>query len=227
LVWFNPPLFVSAGFLVIAVSPGAAYGPPFTAMAKGDVAAAVGLMVILASSSAICTPVLLHALLPLVAARQGLRVDVVKMVVMLLLTQLLPLLGGLAMRQSLPALTLRLKRPADMLSAALNLCVLGLIVVLRFQMLAATQLQAFIGMSALVAASFAVGWLLGQTKNRKAMTFSTSVRNVAVALEIAATNFPDTPAVTAVLVYGLFQTILLAAVALVWGRFASAAATCH
>ena len=227
LVWFNPPVLVSAGFLVVAVRPGAAYGPPFTAMAKGNVAAAVGLMVILAGSSAFCTPLLLHALLPLMAANQGPQVDLLGMVVMLLLTQLLPLFGGLAMRHSLPALALRLKRPADMLSAALNLCVLGLIVVVRFQMLAATQLRAFIGMSALVTASIAAGWLLGQTgiENRKAMIFSTSVRNVAVALEIATTNFPGTPAVTAVLVYGLFQTVLLAAVALVWGSLAAAASS--
>src|SRR5262249_49879502 len=41
LVWFGPAPMISAGFLILAVCPGAAYGPPFTAMAKGNVAAAV------------------------------------------------------------------------------------------------------------------------------------------------------------------------------------------
>jgi bile acid:Na+ symporter, BASS family len=224
LLWFDTPPLISAGFLVVAVCPGAAYGPPFTAMARGNVAAAVGLMVILAGSSAICTPLLLRALLPLMAKGQILRVDVFRMLVMLLLTQLLPLFAGLALRQSLPVLANRLKRPADSLSAALNLCVLALIVVVRFEMLAATHLRAFIGMLALVVASMAAGWLLGQPgiENRKAMTFSTSVRNVAVALAITTTNFPGTAAVTAVLVYGLFQTILLAAVAFASGRLGPA-----
>src|SRR5262245_33521477 len=36
-----PPL-VAAGFLVTAVCPGAPYGPPFTALAKGDMAISVG-----------------------------------------------------------------------------------------------------------------------------------------------------------------------------------------
>ena len=66
------------------------------------------------------------------------------------------------------------------MSPALNLCVLGLIVVIRFPMLAAIRLAAFMGVLALVAASIGTGWLLGEagSENRKAMTFTTSVRNV-------------------------------------------------
>jgi predicted Na+-dependent transporter len=81
------------------------------------------------------------------------------------------------------------------------------------------------GMLALVAASMVAGWLLGETgsENRRAMSFSTSARNVAVGLVIATASFPGTPAVTAALAYGLFQTVLLAAVALVWGRLGVAA----
>jgi BASS family bile acid:Na+ symporter len=220
LLWFDAPPLVSVGFLIVAVCPGAAYGPPFTAMARGNVAAAIGLMVILAGSSAICTPLLLRALLPLMRKSQTLRVNLFRMVLMLLLTQLLPLFAGLTVCQSFPALAGRLKHPADLLSATLNLSVLGLIVVTRFEMLAATHLRAFIGMSVLVAASMTAGWLLGQPgiENRKAMTLSVSVRNVAVALEIATTNFPGTAAVTAVLVYGLFQTVLMAIVAFAAGR---------
>src|SRR5436190_7678096 len=61
LVLIHPadPL-VSAGFLILAVCPGAPFGPPCTRIAKGNVAAAVGLMVILAGSSAIVAPVLLY-----------------------------------------------------------------------------------------------------------------------------------------------------------------------
>ena len=226
LLWFDPPPLISAGFLVIAMCPGAAYGPPFTAMARGNVPAAVGLMVILVGSSTIFTPVLLRALLPLAASNQIVRMDVLRMVVMLLLTQLSPLFAGLVLRQSCPALASILKRPADMLSAALNLGVLGLIVVARFEILAATPLRALLGMLTLVVASMTAGWFLGQPgiQNRKAMTFSTSVRNVAVGLEIATTNFPGTAAVTAVLVYGVFQTIFLAGIALASGRIGKAAA---
>jgi BASS family bile acid:Na+ symporter len=220
LLWFAPPPMISAGFLVVAVCPGAAYAPAFTAMAKGNVAAAVGLMVVFAGSSAICAPLLLRFLLPLVARSQILRVDARKMVATLLLSQLLPLFAGLSVRQWRPALADKWKLPADRTSAALNLCILGLIVVVHFRVLAVLRARAFMGMFALVAASMAAGWLLGEegSENRRAMGFSTSVRNVAVGLVITTASFPGTPAMTAALVYGLFQTVVLAVVALIWGR---------
>jgi BASS family bile acid:Na+ symporter len=109
LLWFGPPSIISAGFLIVAVCPGAAYGPPFTAMAKGDVAAAVGLMVILTGSSTICAPLLLQVLPPLMAKSQTLWVDALNMLVTLLITQLLPLFAGLRLRRWCPALADMLK----------------------------------------------------------------------------------------------------------------------
>src|SRR5262245_23042093 len=44
LFLFDAQPMVSAGFLILAVCPGAPYGPPFTAIAKGNVAVAIGLM---------------------------------------------------------------------------------------------------------------------------------------------------------------------------------------
>jgi len=224
LLWFGPPPIISAGFIIVAVCPGAAYGPPFTAIAKGNVAAAVGLMVILAGSSAICAPVLLRFLLPFMARGQTLRVDALKMVVTLLLSQLLPLFAGLSVRHWRPALADKLRSPADRVSATLNLCTLGLILVVYSRTLAAIRARAFMGMLALVAAGTVAGWFMGApgSENRRAMSFSTSVRNVALGLVIATASFPGTPAVTAALAYGLFQTVVLAAVALVWGRLGAA-----
>src|SRR6218665_1534492 len=53
---FNADPFVSAGFLILAVFPGAPVGPPITALVKGDVSYATGLMIILAGLSAILSP---------------------------------------------------------------------------------------------------------------------------------------------------------------------------
>ena len=52
----------------------------------------------------------------------------------------------------------------------------------------------------------------------------TGVRNVGVSLVIAASSFPGTAAVTAATAFALVQTVLMALVALVWGRLASASA---
>jgi BASS family bile acid:Na+ symporter len=217
---------IAAGFLIAAVCPGAPYGPPFTAMAKGNVVVAVGLMALLAGSSALLAPLLLHLLLPLTSGGARVQVDVLKMVATLLIAQFLPLCIGLAVRQWFPALAARLKRPAGLVSAVLNLLTLGVLLSVQFGMLIRIPLRAYLGMLALVVASVAAGWLLGGPgrANRTAMAMATGVRNVGVSLVIAASSFAGTPAVTAATAFALFQTVLMALVALGWGRLASATA---
>ena len=145
LLLFRAEPMVAAGFLIAAVCPGAPYGPPFTAMAKGNVAVSVGLMVILAGSSALVAPLLLYFLLPVVSGSDSLNVDAAKMVVTLLVTQLLPLCVGLTVRQWRPNLAARLLKPANLLSMVLNLSVIGLILVVHFQTLTAIRPMRFRG----------------------------------------------------------------------------------
>jgi BASS family bile acid:Na+ symporter len=217
---------IAAGFLIAAVCPGAPYGPPFTALAKGNVVAAVGLMALLAGSSALLAPVLLHLLLPLTSGDARVQVDVLRMIATLLIAQFLPLCIGLAVRQRFPALAARMKNPAGLLSTVLNLLTLGVLLSVQFGMLLGIRLRAYFGMLALVAASVAAGWLLGGPGRggRTAMAMATGVRNVGVSLVIAASSFAGTPAVTAATAFALFQTVLMALVAVGWGRLVSASA---
>lgn len=220
LLLFQAQPLVAAGFLIAAVCPGAPYGPPFTGLARGNVVTSVGLMVILAGSSALLAPLLLHLLLPLTAGDQEVQINVAKLVGTLLLSQLLPLCIGLALRQWRPALADRLTRPASLLSMVLNLLLLGTILTAQFDMLIGIPFRAYAGMFALVFAGVASGWLLGGSDrgNRTAMTMATAVRNVGVALVIVTGSFAGTPAVTAATAFGVFQTVLMALVALGWGR---------
>jgi BASS family bile acid:Na+ symporter len=215
---------VPAGFLILAVCPGAPFGPPCTRIAKGDVAAAVGLMVILAGSSALAAPVLLHFLMPLVSPNESLQVDAVKIVNTLLLTQLFPLCVGLCLRRWWPGPVQRLQRLANIAGAALGLLTIGLILVVDFPLLKEIRLRGYGGMSALLIASWVVGWLLGGPghDSRKAMTLTTSLRNVGVGLVIAGSNFPGTAAVTAALAYGLLEILGSVLLAVWWGRQARA-----
>jgi BASS family bile acid:Na+ symporter len=141
----------------------------------------------------------------------------------LFLFQVLPLCVGLAIRQWCPALAERLKKPASLLSIVLNLVTLGIILIVQYRMLIEIPFRAFVGMFILVIASAFAGWLLGGpgSANRKAMAMATSVRNVGVSLVIATASFPGTKAVTAATAFALFQTIVMALVALCWGRLAS------
>ena len=104
LILFAASPMVAVGFLVLAVCPGAPYGPPFAGIARANVPEAVGLMVVLAGSSAVVSPLLLQVLLPLVAGGEAARIDPFGMMSALLITQLLPLLLGLLVRHRRPQL---------------------------------------------------------------------------------------------------------------------------
>jgi BASS family bile acid:Na+ symporter len=222
LLLFRAQPLVAAGFLIAAVCPGAPFGPPFTALARGNVTAAVGLMVILAGSSAILAPLLLYFLMPVVAGNQAAQVNVGKMIGILFGAQLIPLGIGLAIRRLRPHLAEKLKGPFGKISTLLNLATFGLIIAVQFNMLAQIRLSAYSGMLALVLASLAAGWGLGPARagNRTAMAMATSVRNVGVAMVIATGSFAGTAAVTAATAFAVFQTVLMGVIALMWGRIA-------
>jgi BASS family bile acid:Na+ symporter len=224
LLLFHADALVAAGFLIAAVCPGAPYGPPFTGMAKGNVARAVGLMAILAGSSALVAPLLLHLLLPITSGDEQVQINAVKMVSTLLIAQFLPLCIGLGIRHWRPALADRLKKPANLLSLVLNLVMFGVILRVQWDMLMGIPLRAYLGMLALVLVGMAAGWLLGGpgNENRTAMTMATAVRNVGVSLVIATGSFAGTKAVTAATAFAIFQTAVMALVALAWGRLLAA-----
>jgi BASS family bile acid:Na+ symporter len=190
-------------------------------------------MVILAGSSAVAAPLLLQVQLPIVLGSleplpphsPPLVVDALKIVTTLLVAQFLPLCIGLVIGQQRPALAERLKKPANRLSLLLNLTLLALIISAQFDMLIGVPLRGYVGMLLLVLAGVAAGWLLGGpgAGNRSAMVMATSVRNVGVSLVIVTAAFAGTRAVAATTAFAVFQTLVMVAVALAWGRLAPAA----
>jgi BASS family bile acid:Na+ symporter len=135
-------------------------------------------------------------------------------------TQLLPLVVGLAVRHWLPAVAEVIQRPANVLSMLLNLAAVGCILATQYHLLLEIRPIGFVGMFVLLVASWAAGWLLGGgiPGTSKAMTLTTALRNVGVGLVIATGSLADTPAVTAVLAFGLLGILGSALLALAWGR---------
>jgi BASS family bile acid:Na+ symporter len=217
---FRPQPMVAVGFLIAAVCPGAPYGPPFTGLAKGNIAVSVGLMAMLAGSSAVAAPLLLRALMPLIAGADRIEIDAVPMAETLLLIQLLPLAAGVAMRGLIPGVAGALVGPAKRLAILLNLVVLALVLYVQWDTLADIPRRGFLGMLLLVLATAASGWAVGGPDHgtRRAIIVTTAVHNLGVSLVIANANFPDTPAVTAVLAYAVVQTLALALAVLLWGK---------
>ena len=198
---FDAVPLVSAGFLILAVCPGAPVGPPFAAVARGDVAYASGQMVILAGVSAVLSPALLGLLLP----ASGLRVDSLTIVQTLAASQILPLCIGLAVSRLAPGVARRLAGPVGLAGAIVLLVVIALVLAGQFESLRLIGPSSWAGMVLLMAACLAIGWLCGGPglARRKALAVTTASRNAAVALVIVSGGFAGTAAVTAVVAYAL------------------------
>ncbi len=209
LYLFNANPLVSAGFLILAVCPGCPVGPPFAALARGDVPHAIGQMVILAGVSALLSPALLCVLLAPLLSDSELRLDYLAIVRTLLIVQILPLAVGLAIHHAAPQWTKRISKPVNLLANLLLLAVVGLLLYKEYETLALVRLRGWIGMLLLLLASLGIGWLCGGPglATRKSLALTTAARNAAVGLVIVSTNFADTPAVTAVVAYALVSIL--------------------
>ncbi len=214
---------VAVGFLILAVCPGAPFGPPVVALARGDVPCAIGQMVILAGLSALFSPALLSLLLPQLLPTGEMRIDFLAIVRTLVVAQMLPLALGLGIHHWAPRLTQRITKPVGLLANLAMLGVLGLVLVREHETLATIRLRGWMGMLALLTASLVLGWLCWGPgpATRKTLALTTGIRNAAVALVIVSDNFADTPAVSAVVVYALVSILAILGFALVLAAVAN------
>ncbi|MDH5237638.1 MAG: bile acid:sodium symporter [Acidimicrobiia bacterium] len=217
---FDAVPVVSAGFLILAVCPGAPVGPPFAAVARGDVPYASGQMVILASVSAVVSPALLGLLLARLLPAGGLQVDFLAIVRILAISQILPLCTGLVVSQLAPGVARRLAGPVGLAASLLLLVVIALVLVGQFELLRLIGFGSWTGMFLLMASCLAIGWLCGGPglARRKALAVTTASRNAAVALVIVSGSFAGTAAVTAVVAYALASILTTFGCALLFAR---------
>ncbi len=219
LYMFGAAPLVSVGFLILAVCPGAPVGPPFAAVARGDVPCAIGLMVILAGLSAVLSPALLSVLLAQLLPASELRIDYLAIVRTLLVAQIVPMVIGLATRHRAPNFAGGITRPVGLVGNLLLLVVIVLILRNEYETLALIRLRGWLGMFLLLAASLSIGWLCGGPgrATRKTLAVTTGARNAAVALVIVSNNFADTAAVTATIAYALVSILGTLACAFLFG----------
>jgi BASS family bile acid:Na+ symporter len=211
---------ISVAFLILSVCPGAPFGPPLTAMAKGAVGTSVGLMVILAGSSGILAPMLLRLLLRYISGDESLHVDAVAMFRTLLVTQLLPLSAGLTVRLWRPDHAARIKKAFDLATNVLLLITFSVVLAVQYRILIEIRLIGYFAMLGLSIASLAIGWFSGGADPgiRKALGLTTAFRNAGLAMVIASGSFAGTPVLSAVVAFTIVSTLGTVAPALWWGK---------
>ena len=117
---------LGVGLLLLGVAAGAPFLPKLAQIAKGNLAFAVALMVLLMVITVGYLPLVLPILLP------GVSVNPVKIARSLVLLMLLPLAGALAVNAKLPAAAARAKPLFDRLSSLGLVLVVLLLVVVNF-----------------------------------------------------------------------------------------------
>ncbi len=197
------PAEVRTGIILCAAAPGGAVGPLFASNARSDLPVAVADMVLLSLVAAFLTPWII-ALLLAAGEGHGPLSLVVPMMTTLFGVQLLPLSLGMVMRRRSPDVAASWERPIHRLSNGLLLAVVGGLLVTKWRVLGGVGVAGWLLCLGLALAFLAIGGAVGpSTAWRRSFGLVCVVRNVAVALLLAAMWFPAALTDATVLVFGL------------------------
>jgi BASS family bile acid:Na+ symporter len=210
----DDPLY--AGLLLIATAAGAPFLPKLAELARADAARAVGLMVLLMTTTVLYMPVVLPMLLPDVTIHPW---DIASS---LLLLMLLPLAVGLLVKSRAP----RISETCQPIAARTSTIAIAVLVVvgLAAKWSNVVDLVGTGGLAAIAAfltGALAAGFLAGGTDPaaRSLSGLGAAQRNLSAALVVAAQNFGDTPdTLTFVIVAALVGLVALILTASLFGR---------
>ena len=197
---------LGVGLLLLGVAAGAPFLPKLAQIAKGNLAFAVALMVLLMVITVGYLPLVLPILLP------GVSVNPVKIARSLVLLMLLPLAGALAVNAKLPAAAARAKPLFDRLSSLGLVLVVLLLVVVNFNdVLSLFGTRAILAGLLFIALGYAVGWVLGGpgSDTRPVLGLGTAQRNIAAGLVVGSQSFSNPRVVVMVVVVAMVSLLIL------------------
>ena len=204
LLRLDPPLGV--GLLLLGTAAGAPFLPKLAQIAKGNLAFAVGLMVLLMVVTVGYLPLVLPVLLP------GVSVNPAKIARSLFLLMLLPLAGALAVKARFAVAAARTKPVLDRVS---NLSLILLVVLITAaninNVLAVFGTRGILAGLLFIAVGFGMGWLLGGPgmDTRRVLALGTAQRNIAAALVVGSQSFRDPIVVVMVVVVAIVSLLVL------------------
>ena len=204
VLWLDEPFGV--GLLLLGCAAGAPFLPKLAELARGNLAFAVGAMVLLMVVTVGYLPVVLPLLLP------GVTVDPWRIARSLVLLMLLPLAIGLALKAQYEDMSRRVKPVLDWISnASLILLVLLITAANIDKVLQVFGTRGILAGLLFVALGLGIGWLLGgsDASTKRVMALGTGQRNIAAALVVASQSFSDPKVVVMVIVVAIVGLIIL------------------
>ncbi len=204
VLWLDEPFGI--GLLLLGCAAGAPFLPKLAELAKGNLAFAVGVMVLLM----VVTVGYLPIVLPLLLA--GVTIDPWKIARSLVLLMLLPLTAGLALKAYYEDMAVRVKPVLDWISnVSLILLVLLISAANIDKVLDVFGTRGILAGLLFIALGFAIGWVLGGPGNdtRRVLALGTAQRNIAAALVVGSQSFSDPKVVVMVIVVAIVGLIIL------------------
>jgi BASS family bile acid:Na+ symporter len=208
------------GLLLLGTASGAPFLPKLAQISRGNLAFAVGLMVLLMVITVGYLPLVLPILLP------GVSVNPAQIAKSLVLLMLLPLGGALAIRANLPDLAARIKPLFDKTSNLSLIALMGLQTLLNVRsVLAVCGTGGILAGVLFLAVGFGCGWALGGPSGdtRSVLGLGTAQRNIAAALVVANQSFDDPNVVVMVVVIAIVGLLTLMPLSRALGRRVPAA----
>jgi BASS family bile acid:Na+ symporter len=206
---------LKAGLTIMAGCAGAPFLPKLVTVAKGKIAGAIGLMMLLMLVTVIYLPLVLPLLIT------GLAIKPVAIAKPLIFYLLLPLATGLMIKAYLANLAAKAKPIIERLSS-LSLILAGILTLITSYQLfiSAWGTGVYNALTIFTLISMIIGYLFGgnHPAEKIVSTLGCGARNIAAALLIAATNFSDPRVSTVVLIGSLIQFVILFLTAFIWGK---------
>ena len=197
---------LGVGLLLLGTAAGAPFLPKLAEIAKGNLAFAVGLMVLLMVVTIGYQPLVLPLLL------QGVSVNPVKIARSLVLLMLLPLGAGLALKARYEKAAARVKPVLDRVSSlSLVLLVLLISVANIRNVLDVFGTRGILAGILFIVLGFGIGWFLGgpEVDTRRVLALGTGQRNIAAALVVGSQSFDDPKVVVMVIVVAIIGLLIL------------------
>src|SRR5216110_3013010 len=204
LLRLDQPLGV--GLLLLGSAAGAPFLPKLAQLAKGNLAFAVGLMVLLMVVTVGYLPLVLPLLLP------GVSVNPAKIARSLFLLMLLPLAAALAFKARFATAAVLTKPILDRISNLSLIVFILLLVAVNFKnVLGVFGTRGIFAGLLFIAISFGIGWLLGgpNADARRVLALGTAQRNIAAALVVGSQSFTDPKVVVMVAVVAIVGLLIL------------------
>ena len=211
---------LGVALLILGVAAGAPFLPKLAGIAEGNLAFAVGLMVLLMVLTVGYMPLVLPYLL------EGVSIDPTKIAKSLVLLMLLPLLIGLGVRAPDAGVAGKTATILNKVSSAsLTLMILMMVITNARNIISLFGTRGVLASVVFLVVGVAVGWLLGGPSRdiKSALALGTAQRNIAAALVVGGQNFEDPKVVVMITVVAIVGLLVLMPLSRQLGKSASQA----